>query len=72
MEGFRSSREAFIQRAWKQLESLVLQVVPDKEFLHAKINNKGVYMDYGAKADIPEYTYSLRQYGWRFDRIELK
>ena len=45
-EGFRSVREAFIQRAWKQSENLVLQVVPDEEFLHTKIKNKDVYVDY--------------------------
>ena len=38
--------EAFIQRAWKQSESLVLRVVPDEEFLHTKANNKDVYVDY--------------------------
>ena len=31
----------------------MLQVVPDEEFLHTKINNKDVYVDYGAKKDIP-------------------
>ena len=41
-----SEREAFIQRAWKQSESLVLRVVPDEEFLHTMINNKDVYVDY--------------------------
>ena len=43
---FRPVRGAFIQRAWKQSESLVLRVVPDEEFLHTKINNKDVYVDY--------------------------
>ena len=64
--------EAFIQRAWKQSESLMLRVVPDEEFLHNKINNRGVYVDYVATEDIPEDVCSLRPYGWRFDSIELK
>ena len=74
-EGFRPVREAFnIQRAWKQSESLVLRVVPDEEFLHTKINNKDVYVDYGATEDIPENACSFKRqyYGWRFDSIELK
>ena len=29
-------------------------------------------MDYGATEDIPESLCGLRQYGWRFDSIELK
>ena len=45
-EVFRPVREAFIQRARKQSESLVLRVVPDEMFLHTKINNKDVYVDY--------------------------
>ena len=60
-EGFRPVREAFIQRAWKQSESLVLRVVPDKEFLHTKINNKGVYVNYGATEDIPKDACSFRR-----------
>ena len=40
-EGFRPVREA-----WKQSECLLLRVVLDEEFLHTKINNKDVYMDY--------------------------
>ena len=71
-KGFRPFREAFIQREWKQSENLVLPVVPDEEFLHTKINNKDVYVDYGAIKDIPEDACSLRQYGGRFDSIELK
>ena len=71
-EGFRSFREAFIQIAWKQLECLVLRIVPDEEFLHTKINNKDVYVYYGATEDIPEDKCSLRQYGRRFDSIELE
>ena len=52
----------------------MLRVVPDEEFLHTKINNKEVYVDYGATEDIPEDACSFRRqfYGWRFDIIELK
>ena len=60
-----SVREAFIQRARKQSESFVLRVFPDKEFLHTKkINNRDVYVDYGARAteDIPENTCSVRRH----------
>ena len=59
MEGFR---EAFIQRAWKDSERLVLQAVPDEEFLHKKIKNKDSNVDYGATEDILEDACSLRQY----------
>ena len=31
----------------------MLRVVSEEEFLHAKINNKQVYVDYGATEDIP-------------------
>ena len=58
MEGFR---EAFIQRAWKDSERLVLQAVPDEEFLHKKIKNKDSNVDYGATEDILEDACSLRQ-----------
>ena len=34
-----------------------------EEFLHMKINNKDVYVYYGATEDIPEDGCSLRQYG---------
>ena len=61
MEGFGPFREAFIQRAWKQSESLVLRVFADEELLHNKRNNKSVYVDYGATEDIPEIACSLRQ-----------
>ena len=47
-----------MQRTWKQSESLVLRVVPDEEFLHTKINNKDVYVDYGATEDIPDGYYT--------------
>ena len=50
----------------------MLRVVPDEEFLHTKINNKDVYVYYGATEDIPEDACSLGQYGGRFDSIELK
>ena len=56
----------------KQSESLVLQVVPDEEFLQTKINNKDVHVDYGATEDIPEGACSWRQYGRRFGSIEVK
>ena len=61
---FKPFREAFIQRTWKQSESLVLRVVLYEEFLHTKINNKDVYVDYGVIEDIPEDGRSLRQYLW--------
>ena len=32
-----------------------------EEFLHAKVNNKDVYVDHGATEDIPEYAYSFRR-----------
>ena len=44
--GFRPVRETFIQKAWKQSENLVLEIVPGEKFLHTKIKNKGVYVDY--------------------------
>ena len=34
-----------------------------EEFLHKKIKNKDLYVDYGASEDIPEDVCSLRQYG---------
>ena len=42
----QSERLSSRQQAWKQSESLVLQAVPDEGFLHTKINNKDVYVDY--------------------------
>ena len=51
MEGFR---EAFIQRGWKDSERLALRAVSDEEFLHKKINNRDVYVEYGSTGDIPE------------------
>ena len=65
-EGFRPFRETFNQRAWKQSESLVLQVVPDEEFLHTKINKKYV-LNCGVTEDILEGAFSLRQIWRRFD-----
>ena len=43
----------------------MLRVVRDKELLHAKVNNKDVYVDYGATEDISEDACILRQHGWR-------
>ena len=34
----------------------------EEEFLHRKISNKDVYVDYGAMADIPEDA--VKQYGF--------
>ena len=67
MEGFK---EDFIQREWKDLERLVLQVVSDKMFLHKKINNRDVYVN------LSFYRRYARRYmefkvTWRFDSIEL-
>ena len=39
----------------------MLRVVPDEEFLHTKINNTDVYVDYGATEDIPEDACSFRR-----------
>ena len=50
----------------------MLRVVRDKELLHAKVNNKDVYVDYGATEDISEDACSLRQHGWRIGSIEEK
>ena len=50
----------------------MLQVFLNEGFLHTKINNKDIYVYYGATKDIPEDACSLRQYGERFDSIELK
>ena len=41
----------------------MLRIVPDKAFLHTKINNKGTYVDYGATEDIPEDVCSFRRQG---------
>ena len=41
----------------------MLRAVPDKEFLHKKINNRDVYVDYDSTEVIPEDTCSLRLYG---------
>ena len=68
---FTPFRETFIERTWKQSVSLVLRVLADEDFLHTKINNKDVYMDYGATEDTPNDACSLR-HEWRFDSIELK
>ena len=58
MEGFR---EAFIQRGWKDSERLVPRAICEEEFLHKKINNGDVYLDYCSTEDIPEDA--LRMYG---------
>ena len=42
------------------IRELVLQVVPEEEFFHTKIDNKDVYVDYGVTEDIPEDACSLR------------
>ena len=40
----------------------MLRVVPDEEFLHTKkINNKEVYVVYGAAEDIPENGCCFRR-----------
>ena len=57
----QTSQRGFLQRAWKQSESLVLRVVPDEEFLHVKIKSKDVHVDYGATEDIPEDVCSFRR-----------
>ena len=53
---------SFTQTGWKKSERLVLQTVPDK-FLHKKIINRDVYVDYGSTEDIPEKYAFLRLYG---------
>ena len=61
---FRPVRETFIQIAWKQLDSLVLRVIPNEELQHTKkINNKDINVDYGATEDIPENTCSFMDDG---------
>ena len=77
-EGFRKIRR--IQTIQRGFHSESMEVFrepcatssPDEEFLHAKIHNKDVYVNHGATEDIPEDACSLRQYGKRFDNIELK
>ena len=59
-DAFRPFREAFVLRAWKKLESLVLRVVPEEDFLHTKINDKHIYVDYGATEDTPENAWILK------------
>ena len=43
----------------KKLEEVVFV---QEEFLHKKLSNKDVYVDYGAMADIPEDA--VKQYGY--------
>ena len=38
----------------------MLQVAPNEEFLHTKIKNKDIYVDYGATEDIPVDTDSIQ------------
>ena len=54
--------ETFIQTTLNDSERLVLRAVPDKEFLHKKINNNDFNVAYGAKKDTPEDACSLRQF----------
>ena len=56
-ERMEGSREAFIQKVWK--ENLVLLAVPKKEFRQKKIHNKDAYVDYGATEDIPKDVWCL-------------
>ena len=42
----------------------------EEEFLHRKISNKDVYVDYGAMADIPEDA--VKQYGFSTALKQLK
>ena len=39
----------------------MLREVPGEEFLHTKLNNKDVYVDYGATEDVPEDACSVRR-----------
>ena len=48
-------------RIQKDTEGLVLRAVPEEEFLHKKIKNKDVYVEYGGTEDISEDAWSLRQ-----------
>ena len=61
-EGFRKDRS--VQRGpyldrMKDSERLLLRAVPDKEFLHKKINNRDVYVDYASTEYIPEDALRL-------------
>ena len=50
--------QSYIKTYRKKLENVVFD---EEEFLHKKISNKDVYVDYGAIADIPEDA--VNQYG---------
>ena len=50
--------QSYIETYRKKLENVVFD---EEEFLHKKISNKHVYVDYGVIADIPEDT--VNQYG---------
>ena len=54
------------------MERLVLRAVPEKEFLHNKINNRDFYVDYDSTEDIPEKKIHTVKAVWRFDSVELK
>ena len=68
MEEFREScamisNDYFQSLALSLLERDLNKVdFTDEEFLHKKINNKDVYMDYDTTEDISEDTCSLSQY----------
>lgn len=59
-------------RGWKDSERLVLQVFPNEEFLHEKINRKDVYKDYGGIENTSKDVCSLGLYQWRLESIELR
>ena len=50
--------QSYIKTYRKKLENVVFD---EEEFLHKKISNKDVYVDYGAITDIPEDA--VNQYG---------
>ena len=51
--------QSYIVTYRKKLEEVAFV---EEEFLHRKISNKDVYVDYGAMADIPEDA--VKQYGF--------
>ena len=69
MEGFR---EAFFRDDEKIQRDLYYKRFATRSFLHNKINNRGVYVDYGSTEDIPEKKMHLVKAVWKFDSIELK
>ena len=50
----------------------MLRVVPDEEFLHTKINNKDVYVDYGKQIHVgmDEMYEIIHQATYRFFGID--